>query len=195
MCACRVMLVLLCVPLRLPNNILPELAGGADRLAWRRMEGKMAKADFVRENDAARTELNELVAGLDAASFSYPVGSGWTIASSLCHLAFWDQRALFLLQHWEKGGNVEMPPLDAQSVNSINQAVNLIGLNVPGPAAARLAADSAAAVDACVAGIGEELAGRIQAAGFERYLRRYLHRREHLGKMREALGARTAKRK
>jgi hypothetical protein len=155
----------------------------------------MANATLSLENDAARAELHELVNRLDVASSSYPVGSSWTIAASLCHLAFWDQRVLFLLKQWQRSGRVETPRLDSQSIDSINQAVNMIALQVPGPAAMRLALDSAAAVDAFVAEIGEGLAEGIKATGLERYLRRSLHRREHLQKIRGVLDAQAAKTK
>jgi hypothetical protein len=57
----------------------------------------MVDRSFVDENDAARVELSEFIAGLDEHSFKCPVGSGWTISTCLCHLAFWDHRVLFLL--------------------------------------------------------------------------------------------------
>jgi hypothetical protein len=72
-------------------------------------------------------------------------------------------------------------------VASINEAVNMIALRIPAPAAIALAVESAAAVDTLIGTIDEELAERIIAAGFERYLRRSCHRREHLRRIRRAL--------
>lgn len=147
----------------------------------------MWREGTVRENEATRHALVELVSTLSHDSFGCPVGPHWTVATTLCHLSFWDQRALFLLKSWANGGTIEVPKLDASSVDSINQAVNLIAREVPGSAAGRLAVESAAAVDAFVAQISDDLADRIKAAGFERYLQRSLHRQEHLNKVREAL--------
>jgi len=147
----------------------------------------MADRSFVDENDAARVELSELIAGLDEPSFKVPVGSGWTISTCLCHLAFWDHRVLFLLNEWERTGQLETSRLSSQSVNSINQAVNVISQAVPGAAAAKLALDTALAVDSLLASISDELIGQLVSAGFERYLKRSLHRREHLQKIKEAL--------
>jgi hypothetical protein len=130
---------------------------------------------------------------LDASSGTCSIGSTWTAATSLCHLAFGDQRALFQLKQWQKSGSVEAVRLDSQTVDSINEAVNMIALQVPGLAAIAFALNSAAAVDAFVATIGEELADRITAAGFERYLRRSLHRREHIRKIRRALDTQSSK--
>jgi hypothetical protein len=146
----------------------------------------MADKTFVEENQAARQELAELIARLDERSFQCAAGSGWTVSTLLCHLAFWDRMALAMLTKWGSGGG-EPPRLSAQSIDSINEAVKAISGAVPGPAAARLALDSAAAVDRQVEGIGDELRGRIVSAGFERSLMRSLHRREHLRRIREAL--------
>jgi hypothetical protein len=147
----------------------------------------MVDRSFVDENDAARVELSEFIAGLDERSFKCPVGSGWTISTCLCHLAFWDHRVLFLLNEWERTGQLERSRFSSQSVNSINQAVNAISLAVPVAAAAKLALDAALAVDSLLASISDELIGQLVSAGFERYLKRSLHRREHLQKIKEAL--------
>jgi hypothetical protein len=95
---------------------------------------------------------------------------------------------MFWLRIWEMSGKVETSKLDSQSIDSINQAVNTISLMIPGPAAAKLALDSASAVDAQAGALSDELVERIVAAGFERYLRRSLHRREHLKKILDVLG-------
>ena len=153
----------------------------------------MANTDLCLDNDAACAELTEIAARLDAASAAYSVGSTWTVATSFCHLAFWDLRALFELKRWQESGSIEAVRLDPQSVASINEAVNMIALQVPAPAAIALAVESAAAVDAFIVTMNEELAERITAAGFQRYLRRSLHRREHLRSIRRALAAQTAK--
>jgi hypothetical protein len=152
----------------------------------------MADRSFVDENDAARLELGEFIAGLDERSFKCPVGSGWTISTCLCHLAFWDHRVLFLLNDWERTGQLERSRFSSQSVNSINQAVNAISQAVPGAAAAKLALDAALAVDSLLASISDELIGQLVSAGFERYLKRSLHRREHLQKIKEALRGQAA---
>jgi hypothetical protein len=147
----------------------------------------MTDRALVEENHAARQELADLIARLDERSFQCAVGSGWTVSTWLCHLAFWDRLALTLLTEWE-GGRFETARLSPQAIDSINEAVRAVSQAVPGPAAAKLALDSAAAVDSRVEEIGDELCERIVAAGFERSLTRSLHRREHLRRIGEALG-------
>ncbi len=77
--------------------------------------------------------------------------------------------------------------ISSQSVDSINEAVKAISQTVAGPAAARLAIESAEAVDSQLTQISDVLINQIASAGFDRYLRRSLHRREHLQKIKEAL--------
>jgi hypothetical protein len=108
------------------------------------------------DNDAARAELTEIATRLDAASAAYSVGLTWTVATSLCHLAFWDRRVLFQLERWQESGSIEAVRLDPQSVASINEAVNMIALRIPAPAAIALAVESAAAVDTFIGTIDEE---------------------------------------
>jgi hypothetical protein len=57
------------------------------------MEGQMVRTDLCLDNDASRAELTEIAIRLDAASAAYSVGLNWTVATSFCHLAFWDRRA------------------------------------------------------------------------------------------------------
>ena len=147
----------------------------------------MRDRSFIAENEAARLDLSKFIARLDEHSFKCQVGSDWTISTSLCHLAFWDQRVLFLLMEWGRSGQIETSRLSSQSVDSINQAVKVISQLVPGPAAAHLALNSASAIDSHLSAISDEWIDRLVSAGFERYLRRSLHRREHLQRMREAL--------
>lgn len=147
----------------------------------------MTDRSFIHENDTARRELSELIAGLDDRSLARPIGSGWTVSTALCHLVFWDQRALFLVREWQATGQIETPQPPHQSVESINHAVNTLGRAVPGKAAAELALSSAEAVDACVAGLSDEVVDRLISGGFDRYLKRHLHRREHLRRIRKAL--------
>ena len=113
----------------------------------------------------------------------------WTVSTALCHLTFWDQRALFLLREWQSSGRIETPLPGQQSVESINHALNTIARAVPGSAAAELALNSALAVDSYVAALADETIDQLLSNGCERYLKRYLHRREHLRSLRRALHA------
>ena len=57
---------------------------------------------FVADNAQERERLISLVARLTDEELSLPLGNGWTIAVALAHLAFWDQRSLFLMRNRRK---------------------------------------------------------------------------------------------
>jgi hypothetical protein len=124
------------------------------------MGGIMRIRDFVEENNTSRLELEQLIGRLDENSFNLQAGSGWTVSTALCHLAFWDQRVLFVLKKWQTAGF-------------------------------ELSLSSAAAVDSQVAMTSDELAARTLSEGFERFLRRSLHRREHLQKIEKVLAGKS----
>ncbi|MGA2137131.1 MAG: maleylpyruvate isomerase N-terminal domain-containing protein [Bryobacteraceae bacterium] len=146
----------------------------------------MTLADFTRENETALQELAALIARLDERSYALPVGSGWTVASQLCHLAFWDQRVAHLVSRW-RGGRFELSNLTGLSVDSINQGVQTLARAIPGAAAARLALESADAADSQVAGASPELVDQILGAGLAWVLERYSHRRAHVRQIQEAV--------
>ncbi len=141
---------------------------------------------FVQENEASRNELRAFIDQLGDSELGHEVGNGWTVSTVLCHLAFWEQRVLYLLQQW-RDGQFEPFRLTPQAINSINEAGRAIARAVPGRAAAQLALDSAESTDAQIAQVSEDLVEKICAAGFDRMLNRSLHRREHLSKLKDKL--------
>jgi len=145
---------------------------------------------FVQENEASRSELRALTASLTDEDLGRDLGNGWTVSTVLCHLAFWDRVALRRVREWQRRGfdAVRLAPATADSINEINEAAREISRGVPGREAARMALESAEAIDAEVQRLSGELVDQIAAAGFERVLRRYLHRREHLRRIGEAPG-------
>ena len=57
---------------------------------------------YIAENKTQLTRLQALLAGRSDADLARPMAAGWTVAGVLGHLAFWDQRALILLEHWKR---------------------------------------------------------------------------------------------
>jgi len=145
--------------------------------------------DFVQENEASRLELRELIEGLREPDLERDAGAGWTVSTLLCHLAFWDLRILYLVKEWQRSGMEPTVRPGPQAVDSINEAVKTISRAVPGRLAAQMALESAAAVDSELELLSGEWIDRISSAGLERALRRSLHRREHLRKIKEAARA------
>ena len=71
----------------------------------------MADRAYVAENEVERKRLASLVARLSDQDLARPMPGGWTVASVLGHVAFWDQRIIALIEAWRKAG-VGTPPKD-----------------------------------------------------------------------------------
>jgi Mycothiol maleylpyruvate isomerase N-terminal domain len=138
---------------------------------------------FVAENAKERERLRSLVADLTDEELSRPLGTDWTVAVALAHLAFWDRRSLVLMQNWEEDG-VAPCPID---VEVINETLLPEWLALPPKAAAVLAVSAAKAIDRELEKAPDKLITAIERLG-ERYrLYRSDHRKQHLDQIKEAL--------
>jgi hypothetical protein len=142
--------------------------------------------DFVQENEASRRELQALTASLTDDDLARDLGNGWTVSTVLCHLAFWDRLVLRRLREWQRTG-FDPVRFTRLATTSINDAAREISRGVPGHEAALMAIENAEAIDTELEGLGEELIDQINGAGFERVLKRSLHRREHLRRIAETI--------
>lgn len=138
---------------------------------------------FVAENAQARERLISLVARLTDEELRLPLGNGWTIAVALAHLAFWDQRYLFLMRKWEKSG-VEPSPID---IDLTNDSLLSLWLALPPRVAADLAVSSAEAIDRELEEASSDLIAGIESLGEKFRLYRSLHRKLHLDEIEELL--------
>jgi len=138
---------------------------------------------YSLENTAARDRLQRITASLTDEDLRCPVSNGWSVATKLLHLAFWDQYCSTLLKSW-KSTNLSTSSID---VDAINSAVRHLCAAVPPRRAIELACSAAEAVDREVDGLKPELTSAIEATGRSRMLRRSVHRREHLDQIEKAL--------
>ncbi|HEX2500690.1 MAG TPA: maleylpyruvate isomerase N-terminal domain-containing protein [Methylomirabilota bacterium] len=140
---------------------------------------------YVAENAAELRRLRTLVERLSDADLARPTPGGWTVASSLAHVAFWDQRILYWLDRWEQG---EAPrALDHAEADWINDAGKPLLLALPPRVAARLTVEIAAEVDRRVAALNDERVAANQAAGEPLLLARSRHRKTHLDEIERVL--------
>jgi hypothetical protein len=147
---------------------------------------------YVTENNHERARLRALVDRLSDGELARPLEAGWTVGSLLAHLAFWDQRALVLIERWENEGSRATPrAIDGKDVDWINDSAKALGLALPPRAAARLAVAVADAVDRRVEALSAELVAANAGAGNPINLLRAEHRREHLDEIERAVGPRA----
>ena len=143
---------------------------------------------YIAENNTQRERLRALVTRLSHSELSRPMDAGWTIAGVLGHLAFWDQRTLVLIQGWKTSPLGPAPPtIDGKDVDWINDSGKALCLALPPRTAARLALDTAEAVDRAVEKLSDAQIAANDAAGHPLNLFRAEHRREHLDEIEHAL--------
>lgn len=148
----------------------------------------MADRAYVAENEVERKRLSSLVARLSDQDLARPMPGGWTVASVLGHVAFWDQRVIALIEAWRKAG-VGTPPrmLDEGHVDWINDATQPLLLAVAPRRAAELTVSIAESTDRTLAELPEEFLAANGRAGSPVNVRRATHRREHIDEIESAL--------
>ena len=137
---------------------------------------------FVELNRKSTERLRALAARLTDEQLQHPVGEHWTAAIALAHIAFWERRALHALDLTQHDGAVNWPDLDI----FINDLSLPLWAAVPPRAAANIALDSAAALDARLEAYPLALLQALYDIS-PRLVVRALHRNEHLDEVEEAL--------
>jgi uncharacterized damage-inducible protein DinB len=137
---------------------------------------------FIQLNRAASDRLRTLVSRLSDPELLKPVGSNWTVAVTLAHLAFWDRRAMHVLELTARNGKLSVPEIDI----ALNDFATPLWSAIPPRDAARLAVESAEELNARLESFPEELLEKIYSHN-KRLVVRALHRNEHLDEVDAAL--------
>jgi hypothetical protein len=144
----------------------------------------------VAKNDTERARLEALVARCSDADLERPLAAGWTVAATLAHLAFWDERIQLLFDRWQREG-APPPPEDEASVDWINDSAKPMFLALPPRRAATLAVEIARATDRLVERLPDEMLTRNAALPQPLNVVRAAHRREHLDEIEAVLKRRA----
>jgi DinB superfamily len=142
---------------------------------------------FAAENDAQRERLRLLITTTSDANLSTPMPAGWTVAAVLAHMAFWDARALYLMDKWRGGIPPSADDYEPEDIDWANDAGKPLCLALPPREAADLALRLAEETDGRVAALSDEMLHSIVEAGTPFDLARAKHRREHLDDIDDAL--------
>jgi hypothetical protein len=137
---------------------------------------------FIQLNRAASDRLRKLASRLSDPELLKPVGSDWTVAVTLAHLAFWDRRALHVLDLTERNGKLTVPNIDV----SLNDFATPLWSAIPPRDAARLAVESAESLNERLETFPAALLEEIYHHN-RRLVVRALHRNEHLDDVDAAL--------
>lgn len=136
---------------------------------------------FIERNRAS-TDRIRLMAQLRDEELQRPVGEHWTVAVLIAHLAFWDQRVLFVLEKTEQDGALFAHQADTY-VN--DYALPLLAA-IPPQAAVLAAIKAAEVLDQRLADYPPALLEEIYEYN-PRWVHRFLHRNEHLDEAEAAL--------
>jgi hypothetical protein len=134
---------------------------------------------YIETNRAALDRLRAFIDRLSEDDLTKSLSDGWTVAATLAHLAFWDRRALLLLQRFAKEG-ISPSPYD---VHIVNDAMLPQQLLIPAKQAVAEVLAAAEAADAAAAAVSDELGAAILAGKSEVSLIRAAHRRYHLDEL------------
>lgn len=139
---------------------------------------------YTEPNREWRETMIELARGLTQADVTiHAGGTGWTVGGLLGHLAFWDRRALVLLERWKKDG-ISESPMDVDIVNdTMKPFLNALPLRE----VVRLCEESAAAIDAAIDSLDQTLLAKVETEGKPVKLNRGTHRQHHIEQIRKAL--------
>ena len=149
-----------------------------------------ADRSYMAENEAQLKRMRELIEGLGDERLAHPMPAGWTVASVLAHMAFWDYRIVALLESWGPDGDGPLPTYEEEEVDWINDAGKPIFLAIPPGLAARIALDAAETTDRAVAGMSDSLLAKNEELGLIINPSRAEHRGEHLDELEAALSGR-----
>jgi len=138
---------------------------------------------FVGDNARERERLRALTSRLTDEELHLDLGDGWTVATALAHLAFWDYLSLTRIRRWKQSG-VSVSSLD---LDVINDALLPLLREVASKRAVELAIAAAEAVDAELENLPSSMVEAIEALGDRRRLFRSIHRSMHLDQIEEAL--------
>ena len=146
-----------------------------------------ADRSYVETNRQALDRLRALVDRASAEDLRHPMDDGWTVASVLGHMAFWDLRIVTALERWGPDGSGPFPTYHDDAVDWINDAAKPIISALEPRAAARVAIEAAEAADGAVAGMSDELLQENEATGLYINTDRADHRGEHLDEIEKML--------
>lgn len=144
---------------------------------------------FTEQNDRERERMHALVGRLGDEDLRRSVNPDWTVAAVLCHVAFWDGRALALTEKLERGQPFSPGDTEPEDVAWINDATRPLLHAIPPRDAAQLALRIAEETDRRVAALSPALRARTWPADQQSPLNplRAAHRSEHLEEIEAAL--------
>ena len=144
--------------------------------------------ETIKDNASENDHLKKLMKRLSDDALRTPLSAGWTVSAVFAHLAFWDQRAIILIEKWKKEG-ISPSPID---LDVINDASRRLCLAIEPRQAAELTIALADEIDRVIADLTPEMVEAISTKGTTVKLNRADHRRTHLVEIEKVLREKRA---
>jgi uncharacterized damage-inducible protein DinB len=146
----------------------------------------------VRANDESRERLSRLVATLTPADLATDLGEGWTVASALAHMGFWDRWqgerwTEMLAGRWTASNKTILA-----AEHLANDALHPYWAGIRAEDIPALAIEAAGKVDALIAAAPDATIDKLEGTSVAFLVHRHRHRGEHLDHIERVLAAGTS---
>lgn len=149
----------------------------------------MTDRTFERDNDESRERLVRLVEALTPGQLTIDLGEGWTVASALGHMGFWDR--------WQATRWTEMLAgvwtAETESIlaaeDLANEALHPYWAGVSDPNVVGLAVAAATQLDDLIACAPDQIVDQLEGTSIASLLHRHSHRNDHLDQIERVLAA------
>jgi uncharacterized damage-inducible protein DinB len=140
----------------------------------------MTDRSFERDNDESRERLARLVATLTPADLKADLGEGWTVASALAHMGFWDRWQAGRLSEMFAGNWSAQDESVLASEHLANEALHPYWAGVAAADIPALALEAASSLDVLVAQAPDSVVDSLEGGPSAYLLHRHRHRGDHL---------------
>ena len=149
----------------------------------------MTNRSFEQANNESRERLARLAGTLTPAQLGTDLGEGWTVASALAHMGFWDR---WQAERWTRMLAGEWAAQD-ESVTAAehlaNEALHPYWAGIAAEDVPALALEAATKLDALIASAPDALVDQVLAGTSAYLVNRFRHRGEHLDHIERTLKA------
>jgi uncharacterized damage-inducible protein DinB len=154
-----------------------------------RIPAPAGRASFQRANDESRERLARLVAALTPDQLEADLGEGWTVASALAHMGFWDR---WQAERWAEmlAGRWSAEDESVLAAEHLaNEALHPYWAAIDADEIPALALEAATRLDALIARAPDATVDAIEGTPVAYLLHRHRHRGEHIDHIERVLAA------
>ena len=154
----------------------------------------MTDRSFQRQNDESRERLAHLVETLTPGQLATDLGEGWTVASALGHMGFWDRWQAARWTEMLAGTWTAETGSILRAEDLANEALHPYWAGLAAENVTALAMEAAATLDALIASAPDALVDQLEGTSVAFLLHRHNHRNDHLGQIERALASAAVRR-